>query len=145
MLHTNNFQNSGSVYVSKVLNSKNSFPVMFLVVQLYLSEFKCIVEVQIFMQTLQQMVKHHAYLLLYPKLVWLVISSKTIKEQMFINKSEPSKVQPTLQNSSWPCELQNVHLVLANSGKPVRWREELEFLPTEKIHWFVQICFNHIS
>lgn len=60
------------------------------------------------------------YLQLYPKLVWLVISSKTIKEQMFTNKSEPSKVQSTLQNSSWPCELQNIHLVLTNSAKSVR-------------------------
>lgn len=86
---------------------------------------------------LQQMVKHHAYLQLYPKLEWMVISSKTIKEQMFRSKSEPSKAQPTLQKSSRPGKVQNLHLVLPNAGKSVRWRERLEFLPAETIHLFV--------
>lgn len=54
-----------------------------------------------------------------------------------VHKSKLPKVQPTMQNSSWPCELQNIHLVLRNSGKPVRRREGLEFLPAETIHCFV--------
>lgn len=82
------------------------------------------------------MVKHHAYLQLYPKLAWMVISSKTIKEQMFTvtSKSEPSKAHPTLQKSSRPSKVQNLQLVLPDAGKSVSWREGLEFLPAETIH-----------
>lgn len=58
------------------------------------------------------MVKHHAYLQLYLKSVWMVISSETIKEQMFTHKSEPLKAQPTLKKSSKPNNVQNLHLML---------------------------------
>lgn len=66
------------------------------------------------------MVKHHAYLQLYPKTVWMVISSKTIKEQMLTSKSEPLNTQPTLQKSSRPRKVQNLHLLLPNAVKSVR-------------------------
>lgn len=58
------------------------------------------------------MVKHHAYLQLYLKSVRMVISSETIKEQMFTGKSEPLKAQPALQKFSKPNNVQNLHLVL---------------------------------
>ena len=63
------------------------------------------------------MVKHHAYLQLYPQPVWMVTSSKTIKEQMFTSRSEPLKGQPTLHKSSRPSKIQDLHLVLPNAGK----------------------------
>lgn len=76
------------------------------------------------------MAKHHAYLQLYPKLVWMVISSKTIKEQMFTSKSEPSKAQPTLQKSSGQVESRTY----TYCSQILRWREGLVFLPAETIH-----------
>jgi len=83
------------------------------------------------------MVKHHAYLQLYPKSVRMVISSETIKEQMFTGKSEPIKAQPALQKYSKPNKVQNLRLVLLKPGKSGRWKEGLEFLPAEKICQFV--------
>lgn len=65
------------------------------------------------------MVKHHAYLQLYPKSVWMVISSETIKEQMFTRKSEPLKAQPTLKKFSKPNKVQNLHLVLSMLESPL--------------------------
>lgn len=43
------------------------------------------------------MVKHHAYLQLYPKSVCMIISSKTIMEQMFPSKSQTLKGPLTVE------------------------------------------------